>query len=54
MSTYAPRASGHAVPTSAAEIEASHKSMGSGSNLRASVFGVNDGLLVAMILMIQK
>lgn len=35
---------GHAMPTSVSEVGARHKSMG-GGNLRAAVFGVNDGLV---------
>jgi vacuolar iron transporter family protein len=35
---------GHAMPTSVSEVGARHKSVG-GGNLRAAVFGVNDGLV---------
>ena len=37
-------ASGHAMPTSVAQMERRHKGYG-GGNLRAAVFGVNDGLV---------
>lgn len=42
MSIYNPP--GHLVPTSLEQVGRRHKSMG-GSNLRAAVFGVNDGLV---------
>ncbi|MGE0188034.1 MAG: VIT1/CCC1 transporter family protein [Steroidobacteraceae bacterium] len=38
------RASGHAMPTTLTEVGASHNAIG-GGNLRAAVFGVNDGLV---------
>jgi VIT1/CCC1 family predicted Fe2+/Mn2+ transporter len=45
LSAYDPRpASGHAMPTSVAQVERRHKGYG-GGNLRAAVFGVNDGLV---------
>lgn len=37
--------SGHAVPTATSAIEFRHRSLGQGGNLRAAVFGVNDGLV---------
>ena len=37
--------SGHAMPTATANIEFRHRSLGQGGNLRAAVFGVNDGLV---------
>jgi VIT1/CCC1 family predicted Fe2+/Mn2+ transporter len=37
--------SGHAVPTSKSGIEHRHRNLGGGGNLRAAVFGVNDGLV---------
>jgi VIT1/CCC1 family predicted Fe2+/Mn2+ transporter len=40
----ATHAAGHAMPTSLSEVGASHRSA-IGGNLRASVFGVNDGLV---------
>jgi VIT1/CCC1 family predicted Fe2+/Mn2+ transporter len=36
---------GHAMPTSADQVETHHRSTRSGGNLRAAVFGVNDGLV---------
>lgn len=45
LSVYnAPAAGGHAMPTSVEEIGRSHRGV-HGGNLRAAVFGVNDGLL---------
>jgi VIT1/CCC1 family predicted Fe2+/Mn2+ transporter len=40
-----PRVSGHAVPTAASGAEHRHRGLGGGGNLRAAVFGVNDGLV---------
>lgn len=40
----APAAQGHAMPTSLAQVGARHRSAGGGA-LRAAVFGVNDGLV---------
>lgn len=37
--------SGHAIPTSKSGIEHRHRNLGGGGNLRAAVFGVNDGLV---------
>jgi VIT1/CCC1 family predicted Fe2+/Mn2+ transporter len=37
--------SGHATPTAGGNIEFRHRSLGGGGNLRAAVFGVNDGLV---------
>ncbi len=37
-------ANGHVMPTTLADVGASHRNMG-GGNLRAAVFGVNDGLV---------
>jgi VIT1/CCC1 family predicted Fe2+/Mn2+ transporter len=36
---------GHAMPTEVGEVEVHHRAAGSGGNLRAAVFGVNDGLV---------
>ncbi len=36
---------GHAMPTSVAEVGRRHKSVEAGGNVRAAVFGVNDGLV---------
>ena len=45
LSVYnAPASVGHAMPTSVEEVGRSHRGLG-GGNLRAAVFGVNDGLL---------
>lgn len=38
-------ANGHAMPVSVDEIGGRHRGIGQGGNLRASVFGVNDGLV---------
>jgi len=48
MSIYvaaAPADNGHATPTPATGVERRHRSLGGGGNLRAAVFGVNDGLV---------
>lgn len=48
MSTYGaamPRDSGHAPPTPASGVERRHRGLGGGGNLRAAVFGINDGLV---------
>ena len=37
--------SGHAMPTPKSGIEHRHRNLGGGGNLRAAVFGVNDGLV---------
>jgi vacuolar iron transporter family protein len=44
LSTYGVSPAGHAMPTSASEVGARHRST-VGGNLRAAVFGVNDGLI---------
>ncbi len=36
---------GHAMPTATPTVEFRHRSLGQGGNLRAAVFGVNDGLV---------
>ncbi|MHB8535345.1 MAG: VIT1/CCC1 transporter family protein [Sulfuricaulis sp.] len=36
---------GHVMPTAVAEVGRRHRGVGSGGNLRAAVFGVNDGLV---------
>ena len=41
----APAESGHAGPRAGTGIEHRHRGLGSGGNLRAAVFGVNDGLV---------
>src|SRR5262245_8252476 len=40
-----PREAGHALPTAGSGVERRHRGLGSGGNLRAAVFGVNDGLV---------
>lgn len=47
LSVYAgaPGAVGHVMPTSVQDFGHRHKGAGSGGNLRAAVFGVNDGLV---------
>lgn len=45
LSIYTQPVLGHPRPTSADQTEARHRAVESGSNLRAAVFGVNDGLI---------
>ncbi|HVS27249.1 MAG TPA: VIT1/CCC1 transporter family protein [Burkholderiales bacterium] len=45
MSLYIKAQYGHAMPVSVEEVGRRHRNMGSGGNLRAAVFGVNDGLV---------
>jgi len=48
MSVYGmrePRDAGHALPTATSGIERRHRGLGGGGNLRAAVFGINDGLV---------
>lgn len=45
MSLYAGAAVGHAMPQSVAEVGRRHRGVETGGNLRAAVFGVNDGLI---------
>jgi VIT1/CCC1 family predicted Fe2+/Mn2+ transporter len=45
LSVYSSKAPGHEMPTTLAEVGARHTGAGSGGNLRAAVFGVNDGLV---------
>jgi VIT1/CCC1 family predicted Fe2+/Mn2+ transporter len=45
LSVYAGKAPGHEMPVSVEEVGARHRGAGSGGNLRAAVFGVNDGLV---------
>ena len=44
LSAYDSRPTGHAMPTSVSQVERRHRGYG-GGNLRAAVFGVNDGLV---------
>ncbi len=45
MSIYTTGAVGHPTPLNVADIGRRHKAFGSGGNLRAAVFGINDGLV---------
>jgi VIT1/CCC1 family predicted Fe2+/Mn2+ transporter len=45
LSVYSSKAPGHEMPTTLAEVGAGHTGAGGGGNLRAAVFGVNDGLV---------
>lgn len=45
LSVYSSARPGHAMPTSVEQVGGRHRSAGSGGNLRAAVFGVNDGLI---------
>jgi VIT1/CCC1 family predicted Fe2+/Mn2+ transporter len=45
LSVYTHAQPGHPRPTSIADMKARHRNVGSGGNLRAAVFGVNDGLV---------
>lgn len=45
LSAYSRAAPGHAMPTRIEQVGGRHRGIGSGGNLRASVFGVNDGLV---------
>lgn len=45
MSLYAHASHGHVVPQSVDQLEHRHHGVGGGGNLRAAVFGVNDGLI---------
>ena len=44
-SSSAPVAAGHVIPRPGAGMEHRHRGLGSGGNLRAAVFGINDGLV---------
>src|SRR5205823_8010438 len=45
LSVYSHAAPGHPAPTSADEVGKRHRGIAGGGNLRAAVFGVNDGLV---------
>lgn len=45
LSVYDRALPGHAMPTRLEQVGARHRGVGSGGNLRAAVFGVNDGLV---------
>ncbi len=46
LSAYQPASpTGHAMPTSIGDVGRRHRALSSGNNLRAAVFGINDGLI---------
>src|SRR6266852_1930118 len=45
LSVYSHAAPGHPAPTSVEEVGKRHRGMAGGGNLRAAVFGINDGLV---------
>ena len=45
LSVYSHAAPGHPAPTSVEEVGKRHRGFGAGGNLRAAVFGINDGLV---------
>ena len=45
LSVYSHAAPGHPAPTSIEEVGRRHRGFGAGGNLRAAVFGINDGLV---------
>lgn len=45
LSVYSSAVPGHAMPTNIEQVGGRHRGIGSGGNLRAAVFGVNDGLV---------
>ncbi len=45
LSVYSHAAPGHPAPTSVEEVGKRHRGVGAGGNLRAAVFGINDGLV---------
>lgn len=45
LSVYSHAAPGHPAPTSIEDMASRHRGMGTSGNLRAAVFGVNDGLM---------
>jgi vacuolar iron transporter family protein len=45
LSAYSSASPGHAMPTRVEQVGGRHRGIGSGGNLRAAVFGVNDGLI---------
>jgi VIT1/CCC1 family predicted Fe2+/Mn2+ transporter len=48
MSLYSTIELGHPMPKNVGEVGGRHRSLSSGNNLRAAVFGVNDGLLSSL------
>ena len=51
LSAYAAALSGHLLPTDLAQVGVGHRTVG-GGNLRAAIFGVNDGLVSNASLML--
>jgi len=45
LSVYSHAAPGHPSPTSIEDMASRHRGMGTSGNLRAAVFGINDGLM---------
>ena len=45
LSVYSHAAPGHPAPTSIEDMASRHRGVGAGGNLRAAVFGINDGLI---------
>jgi len=52
LSVYTHAAPGHPVPTSVEDVGSRHRGMSAGGNLRAAVFGINDGLVSNMSLIL--
>ena len=52
LSVYSGKAPGHEMPTTIEDVGARHTGAGSGGNLRAAVFGVNDGLVSNLALVL--
>ncbi len=52
LSIYGHGVPGHPAPTSIEEMASRHRGVGSGGNLRAAVFGINDGLVSNMSLIL--
>lgn len=52
LSVYSHAAPGHPAPTSIEDMASRHRGMGTGGNLRAAVFGINDGLVSNMSLIL--
>ena len=52
LSVYSHAAPGHPAPTSIEDMASRHRGMGAGGNLRAAVFGINDGLISNMSLIL--
>lgn len=52
LSVYSHAAPGHPAPTSIEDMASRHRGMGTSGNLRAAVFGINDGLISNASLML--